>query len=56
MFDAALKNSVIVKMLASGTLCIAEIAKLPAHTASKPYNSTNLADIASYAPQTLTIG
>jgi hypothetical protein len=43
-------------MLASGTACVAEIAKLPAQTASKPYNSTNLADIASNPPQTLTIG
>ena len=37
-------------MLASGTACVAEIAKLPAQTASKPLISTNFADIASKAP------
>ena len=32
-------------MLASGTACVAEIAKLPAHTASNSVISTNFADI-----------
>ena len=52
-FDAASKNSDIVRMLASGNACTAEIAKLPAQTASNPLLSTSLADIESNAPPTL---
>jgi hypothetical protein len=35
--------------------CVADIAKLPAQTASNPLLSTNFADIASNAPPTLTM-
>jgi hypothetical protein len=56
MLEATLRNSVIVRMLASGKACVAEIAKLPAHIASKPLISTNFADIASNAPPTFRMG
>jgi hypothetical protein len=55
MLVATLRNSVIVIMLASGNACVAEIAKLPAQTASNPCISTSFADMASKAPPTLTI-
>ena len=42
-------------MLASGTPCVEDIAKLPDQIASKLLISTNFADIASNAPHTFTI-
>ena len=50
------RNSNFSSVIGLGGGSSMDIAKLPAQIASNPFNSTNLADIASKAPATLRIG